>query len=346
MFGSAWHDHLRPGQEWPLPAGPKEIALRALITGITGFAGSHLADHLLAHTDWSVAGVGLPADSDRNIAHISSQVSLHRIDLGDPDAVKAVLKVSRPDCVFHLAAQAAVGRSWQHPTETLVNNISAQANLLQSIVDLGLEPRVLVVGSADEYGLVEPRELPIDEDTPLRPLNPYAVSKVAQDYLGYQYFLSRGMAIVRVRPFNHIGSRQNPGFVVADFSRQIARIEAGQQEPVMRVGNLSAQRDFTDVRDMARGYHLALTKGMPGEVYNLGSGRARTIQEILDHLLSLSRVPVRVERDPDRMRPSDVPVLVCDSGRFRRQTGWEPEYDLEHSLLAALDDWRERVGTE
>jgi GDP-4-dehydro-6-deoxy-D-mannose reductase len=208
---------------------------------------------------------------------------------------------------------------------------------------LGLPSRVLIVGSADEYGLVDPTDLPVDEDTPLRPLNPYAVSKVAQDFLGYQYYLGRGLDVVRVRPFNHIGARQNAGFVVADFCQQIARIEANLQPPVMRVGNLAAQRDFTDVRDTVRAYHLALTRGESGQVYNIGSSRACSIQEILDRLLALSPACVRVEPDRDRMRPSDVPAMVCDSTRIRERTGWRPEISLDESLRAALDDWRERV---
>lgn len=199
------------------------------------------------------------------------------------------------------------------------------------------------MGSADEYGLVGEEDLPMDEGTPLRPLSPYAVSKIAQDYLGYQYHLSRGMDVVRVRPFNHIGPRQALGFVVADFASRIALIEAGLEDPVLRVGNLAARRDFTDVRDIARAYYLALAKGATGEVYNVGASRSYAIREVLDRLLAMSEAPVQIEVDPGLVRPSDVPIRVCDCRRFRADTGWEPEYDLSTSLRDALNYWRDAV---
>lgn len=323
-----------------------ESKLRALITGIAGFAGSHLADHLLTHEGIEVFGVCLPGESTRNIESIVDQIVLYPTDLHDAVGVQRLVEMVRPDWVFHLAAQASVERAWANPAETLAINITIQLNLLQAIITLGLTPRILIVGSADEYGLVHPDDLPVDEETPLRPLNPYAVSKVAQDFLGLQYYLSHHLPIVRVRPFNHIGPRQGRGFVVPDFCAQIARIEAGLAEPIMRVGNLSARRDFTDVRDIVRGYYLALTRGVPGQVYNLGSSRAQAIQEILDLLLGMSRTVVRVEPDPERLRPSDIPTLVCDSSRLYAATGWAPEYTLEHSLQDALNDWRARVCQE
>jgi GDP-4-dehydro-6-deoxy-D-mannose reductase len=275
-----------------------------------------------------------------------SRIALYPADLSDYGRVRELCARIRPDHVFHLAAQASVERAWLDPAATLVNNIVAQLSLLRAIAELRLEPRILIVGSADEYGAVREEDLPIDEETPLRPINPYAVSKIAQDYLGYQYYLSHGLQVVRVRPFGHIGPRQGPGFVVADFARQIARIEAGLQEPVMRVGNLSAQRDLTDVGDMVRGYYLALAKGKAGEVYNLGSGRAYAIGEILDKLLGMSRVVVRVEIDASRLRPSDIPILVCDSRRFREDTEWRPERDISDTLREVLDYWRKRVREE
>ena len=325
-----------------------EPFLRALITGMTGFAGSHLADHLLRQPALEVHGVGLPMDSTRNLDHLletqHDRIKLQRVDLGDYAKVKEILGAIRPDLIFHLAAQASVGRSWARPAETLVNNITAQVHVLQAVVDLEIEARILVVGSADEYGLVSPDDLPIDEITPLRPLNPYAISKVAQDYLGLQYHLSHGLKIVRVRPFNHIGPRQGLGFVVPDFCRQIAEIEAGRREPYLRVGNLSARRDFTDVRDVVRAYDLALTLGTPGGVYNIGSGTAVAIQEILEQLVQLSSAAPTIENDPERMRPSDVPELVCDTGHLFRETGWAPAFALCETLQDALRDWRERVA--
>jgi GDP-4-dehydro-6-deoxy-D-mannose reductase len=305
-----------------------------------------LADYLLARGEYQVSGISLPGEDTRNVEHILSRIALYPADLSDYGRVRELCARIRPDHVFHLAAQASVERAWLDPAATLVNNIVAQLNLLRAIAELRLEPRILIVGSADEYGAVREEDLPIDEETPLRPINPYAVSKIAQDYLGYQYYLSHGLQVVRVRPFGHIGPRQGPGFVVADFARQIARIEAGLQEPVMRVGNLSAQRDLTDVGDMVRGYYLALAKGKAGEVYNLGSGRAYAIGEILDKLLGMSRVVVRVEIDASRLRPSDIPILVCDSRRFREDTGWRPERDISDTLREVLDYWRKRVREE
>ena len=287
--------------------------------------------------------MGLPTDSTRNIRHIESQIALYRLDLAEYEAVKDMVKATKPDHIFHLAAQASVERAWQDPAATLINNITAELNLLRAVIACDLDSRILVVGSADEYGLVETEDLPADEDTPLRPLNPYAVSKIAQDYLGYQYHLSHELDIVRVRPFNHTGPRQGLGFVVPDFCQQIAMIESGRQEPVMRVGNLSAQRDFSDVRDIVRAYYLALSKGRAGQVYNIGSSRAYSIREILDLLLELSEIPIQVEQDPERMRPSDVPVMVCDTRYFGRATGWQPRYGMEQTLRDTLDYWRDRV---
>lgn len=316
---------------------------RAFITGIAGFAGSHLAEHLLA-MGYEVSGASLPAGGTHNIDHIADRIGLHMGDLADADWVRRVLAEVQPGYVFHLAAQAAVTAAWAAPGETLVNNMLGQLNLLEAMRALGIAPRLLIVGSADEYGLVQPDELPIRETNPLRPNNPYAVSKITQDYLGYQYYLSHGLPVVRVRPFNHIGPRQGPGFVVPDFARQIAEAEAGLRPPVLQVGNLAARRDFSDVRDIVRGYALALELGEPGEVYNLGSEQAHSIREVLDALLALSRTPLRVEPDPARMRPSDIPIVVSDCSKFRARTGWRPTYDLQTSLRDVLEHWRGRIG--
>jgi len=204
-------------------------------------------------------------------------------------------------------------------------------------------PRILVVGSADEYGIVLPEELPISETNPLRPNSPYAVSKVAQDMLGYQYYASHKLPVVRVRPFNHIGPGQSAAFVTADFAKQIAEVEAGLREPVMRVGNLGARRDFSDVRDIIHGYYLALSEGEPGEVYNLGAERSYSIRQVLDGLLALSETRVAVEQDPKRLRPSDVPEILADCTRFRSRTGWRAEIPLERSLEDILNYWRSRI---
>lgn len=316
--------------------------MRALITGVCGFAGSHLADYLLTHTDLEVYGTDI-VSGGANIAHIRDDLELIVGDMSDAEVASEILSKANADYVFHLAAQAFVPLSWSNPWQTMENNIRSQLNILQILVDSGARPKVLVVGSADEYGMILPDELPVTEDTPLRPYSPYAVSKIAQDMLGYQYFVSHGLPIVRVRPFNHIGTRQSPAFVTSDFAKQIAEIEDGRREPRLLVGNLEAKRDFTDVRDMVRGYYLALERGEDGEVYNLGAERAYSIREALEALLEMSEAQIDVVQDPSRMRPSDVPVVVSDCSKFRQRTGWRATVNLRESLREILDYWRERV---
>ena len=285
--------------------------MRALITGVCGFAGSHLAEYLLAHTDLEVGGTDISSDS-RNIAHIRDRIDVIVGDMSDATITADILDQAAPDYIYHLAAQAFVPLSWSDPWDTIANNIRAQLNILQSLVDSGARPGVLVVGSADEYGMISPNELPLTEDSPLRPYSPYAVSKIAQDMLGYQYHASHGIPVVRVRPFNHIGVRQSPSFVTSDFAKQIAEIEQGRREPRLMVGNLTAKRDFTDVRDMVRAYHLALERGEEGQVYNLGAEESHSVQEILDMLLEMAEAEIEIVQDPARLRPSDVPIVVSD----------------------------------
>jgi GDP-4-dehydro-6-deoxy-D-mannose reductase len=309
--------------------------LRFLITGVGGFAGSHLADHLLAGPNAGGAAApevwGCDLSSTRRPFH-PPDLQLLAADLCQPEAARHVIETARPDAVFHLAGQAFVGDSWADPWKTLETNLRAQVNLLEAVMASGLRPRVLVVGSADEYGPVTPEELPLAETHELRPDSPYSVSKVGQDLLGLQYFLSYRLPVIRVRPFNHIGPRQNPRFVAPAFASQIAAIEAGQQPPVLKVGNLSARRDFTDVRDVVRAYALLVERGEAGEVYNIGSGRSRPITDLLEGLLSLATVDIRVEPDDSRMRVADVPDLVCDATRLAARTGWQPRIPLEQTL--------------
>lgn len=319
--------------------------MRVLVTGASGFAGSHLCEHLLVQGD-EVFALCFAGCSTGNLQGIQEHIAVLSGDLLDREWTAQVVAEVRPEAIYHLAGLASPSASFADPAGTLTNNVLAQVHLFQAILEAGLDPVVLVIGSSEEYGMVRPEEVPIDEDTPLRPANPYAVSKVAQDFLGLQYFLSHRLRTVRVRPFNHIGPRQALGFVAADFAYQIASIEAGRQMPILRVGNLNTRRDFTDVRDMVRAYALAVAYGEPGEVYNIGSDEGRTIAEILDIFLSLSRVKVHVETDPTRLRSADIPVLVCDSRRFRRRTGWQPRIPLEQTLRDTLDYWRRRVEVE
>ena len=315
--------------------------VRALITGISGFVGSHLAEYLLEHTDWRVAGTVY--GPEENIEQLRDKLELYPAELSELETVTSILEQAKPDHIFHLAAQPLVSLSRRDPWGTLAINIRLQLNILEAVARLGSTARILVVGSSEEYGLVRPDELPIKETNPLRPTSPYAVSKVAQDMLGLQYHLSHQLFTVRVRSFNHIGPRQRLGFVAPDFASQIAQAEAGLREPVIQVGNLTPQRDFSDVRDVVRGYHLLVTQGEAGEVYNLGSEQARSVRELLEKLIAMSKIPIIVEQDPERLRPTNVPVIVADCTRIREQTGWRPRIAFEQSLQDVLDYWRERI---
>lgn len=317
--------------------------MRALITGAGGFVGGHLCQYLLGHTDWELAGTVFGAPT---VERREARLVLYPADLRDPSEVQALADETQPDYVFHLAAQSFVPASFADPWDTLENNIRAELNVLEAARRSGREVSVLVIGSNEEYGAPEPDELPQTEESPLRPSNPYAVSKVGQDFLGLQYHLAYGLPVVRVRPFNHTGPGQSPRFVVPAFASQIARIEAGLQEPVMKVGNLSTARDFSDVRDIVRAYHLAATEGEPGEVYNLASGQARSIEGLLETLLSYSEADIQIEKDPDRYRPADVPVVYGSAEEFRRRTGWEPQIPFERTLQDTLEYWRKQVNPE
>ncbi|GAB4535512.1 MAG: GDP-mannose 4,6-dehydratase [Anaerolineae bacterium] len=315
--------------------------VRALITGITGFAGGHLAAHLLAQGNIEVHGVAHAIGF--GVDHLERPVPVVIADLRDPQVVEDVLLDVRPDHIYHLAAQAYVPAAWLDPWGTFENNIRPELNILQLMVREGLKARLLVVASNEVYGVVSPDQLPVDENTLLEPANPYGVSKVAQDLLARQYFLSHGVDVIRARAFNHLGPRQSPQFVAANFARQIAEAEAGLREPVVRVGNLQAQRDFTDVVDVVRAYALLMEKGRSGEAYNIGSGRPRSVQSLLDALLKMSAVKIRIEQDPERMRPSDVSVIYGDITKLKTDTGWQPTVPFEESLRRVLAYWREDV---
>jgi GDP-4-dehydro-6-deoxy-D-mannose reductase len=315
--------------------------MKALITGITGFAGSHLAEFLLAEQpDVEVFGTYRWRSRMDNIEHLRGQVELLETDLRDYTSVHRALERCRPDFIFHLAAQSFVPSSWSAPSETLTTNITSQTNLFEAIRAIHLDPVVQIACSSEQYGLVHSNETPITENNPLRPLSPYAVSKVAQDFLGYQYFQSYGLKVIRTRGFNHTGPRRGQVFVTSNFCSQVAAIELGMQEPVIWVGNLDAIRDFTDVRDMVRAYWLAVNKAKPGEVYNIASGTGISIRAMLDRVLAMSRVKVTVKVDPERLRPSDVEILIGDSSKFRNDTGWEPRIPLEQTIADLLDYWR------
>ncbi len=314
--------------------------MRALITGITGFAGGHLAQTLLDQGD-EIFGVA--RDKGQGLSHLSQTIEPTIVDLCDPLIVEELLADIQPEAIYHLAAQAFVPTAWADPWATFENNIRPQLNFLQAMIKQQSRARFLIVASNEVYGLVQSSELPVKEDTPLRPNNPYGVSKVAQDMLGLQFFLSHDLDIVRVRAFNHIGPRQSPIFVAASFAKQIAEIEVGLIEPILRVGNLGPKRDFTDVRDVMRAYALLMLHGEAGEAYNVGTGQAHSIQYLLDTLLSYTPVQIKIEPDPGRMRPADVPVIYADNSKLRVKTGWTPAYPFEESLRQVLNYWREEV---
>lgn len=315
---------------------------RVLVTGVTGFAGSHLVDYLLTRSDCEIVGIQRWRSRTENIEHFADRITLLECDLRDATSTYDTVARVRPDWVFHLAAQSFVPTSWIAPTESLTTNVLAQVNLFEAVRRLQLPCRIQLACSSEEYGLVHPDEIPIRETNPLRPLSPYAVSKVAQDMLGYQYWMSWKVDSVRTRGFNHEGPRRGPVFVASDFAKQIADIEKGRRPPVLSVGNLEAKRDFSDVRDMVRAYVLALEKCEPGEVYNICSGRAWSIRQVLDLLLGMTRTKIEVRQDPARLRPSDVPILLGDNSKFVAATGWQPTIPFEQTLRDMLEYWRSR----
>lgn len=315
-----------------------------LITGIAGFAGSFLAEHLLSQGDVKIVGTTLSLRESPNLAAIQNKITLKEINLFDSKGVSEIVAQEKPDQIFHLAALASPTASFQNPSETITNNIAAEVNILEGIKNSNLlHTRVLIVSSAEVYGLIKEEDLPMDENTALNPTSPYAVSKIAQDFLALQYFISNKIQGIRVRPFNHIGPRQTPQFVVARFASQIAEIEKGKKEPKLLVGSLDAKRDFTDVRDMVRAYSMILEKGIAGDVYNIGSDQSHKIADMLDMLLSLSKVKITVEKDPGFARTADNPHLLCDSSKMRKVTGWKPEIPFEQTLKDTLDYWRNIV---
>jgi GDP-4-dehydro-6-deoxy-D-mannose reductase len=314
--------------------------VRILITGASGFAGQHLLRYLATvqpAAEWH--GTIFNADA----AALVPGVIYHRLDLCETEKVQHLIHDIRPDEIYHLAAQSAPSRSLKSPWYTLETNIRTQLNLLQSCLETKLSPRVILVTSSEVYGVVTPEELPITENHPLRPANHYSLSKITQDLMGWQYYMAHKLPVIRVRAFNHIGTGQSADFVATDFAQQIARIEQGQQPPVMRVGNLNARRDFTDVRDTVRAYHLLMQYGLPGESYNVASGTPHSIQELLDILLSYSITPIQIEPDPNRMRPADIPILQGDYSKLKNLTGWQPAIPFRDTLLNVLNDFRHRV---
>jgi GDP-4-dehydro-6-deoxy-D-mannose reductase len=317
--------------------------MRILITGISGFAGSHLAEYFLNDGKHEVYGTIKWRSDRQNIVGIQEKLNLLECDIKDAFAVKTVIEQVKPEQIFHLAAQSYVPFSWRAPEVTLTTNIIGELNIFEAVRATRLDSFIHIAGSSEEYGLVYPDEVPIKETNPLRPLSPYGVSKVTQDFLGFQYFKSYGMNIVRTRAFNHTGPRRGAVFATSNFARQIVEIEKGKREPIIKVGNLDAVRDFCDVRDVARAYALSLSKGEPGEVYNISSGVGIKIKNMLDKLITISKIDLKIETDKSRMRPSDVELLVGSAEKFKKATGWKPAIPFEQTLSDLLDYWRDRI---
>jgi GDP-4-dehydro-6-deoxy-D-mannose reductase len=317
--------------------------MKVLITGITGFVGSHLADFLLSKHNVEVHGIERWRSKTENIEHIKSKLNLHECDIRDSSSVRKVIDEVRPDKIFHLAGQSFVPSSWSAPAETLTTNIIGELNIFEAVKSTLIKPVILIAGSSEEYGMVNKNEIPVKETNPLRPLSPYGVSKVGQDLLAYQYFMSYKMNIVRTRAFNHTGPRRGEVFAESDFAKQIVKIEKGLQEPVINVGNLNAVRDFTDVRDIVRAYCVALEKAKYGEIYNICSGKGYSIREILEILLSFSNIKPKLKVDPKRMRVSDVPMLIGSNSKFKKETQWKPTIPLSNTLGDLLNFWRKRL---
>ena len=310
---------------------------RALIIGGSGFVGEHLARRLTGE-GYDTTATKLPHEPGRGQAARYAD-----LDVLDADALAALLRAGQYNAVCHLAAQSSVALSWQNPALTVDINIKGCCNLLQAVKELDHRPRVLLVGSGEEYGVASADGTPVGEDAAPRPGNVYAATKACQNMLGKVYADAYGLDIVMVRAFNHIGPGQAPHFAVADFCRQIAQIEAGQREPLLSAGNLSARRDFTDVRDVAGAYVRILQQGIRGETYNVGSGRAISIGEVLGHLLALAKCPIRVQTEEAKLRPADSPAITADTGKLARLTGWSPQIPLRQSLQDCLEYARAQI---
>jgi GDP-mannose 4,6-dehydratase len=325
---------------------------KVLITGITGFVGSHLADYILENfPEVKILGLARWRSPTDNIRHILNKISLQFGDLLDPFSLKTILSEHKPDVIFHLAAQSYVTFSFSSPIATLNANVIGTCNLLEVVKELKFasdyDPIIHICSSSEVYGQVRKEDVPIKEDVPLRPASPYAVSKVAEDMLGYQYWLSWGIKTLRTRMFTHTGPRRGDVFVVSNFAKQIAAIEAELAPPVIKVGNLESIRTFSDVRDAVQAYWLLVTKCIPGEVYNIGGVETMKIGEMLNRLLGLSPVKnIKIEIDPNRLRPSDVTLQIPSTEKFHKETGWKPKIKFEQTMEDTLNYWREYYKKE
>jgi GDP-4-dehydro-6-deoxy-D-mannose reductase len=314
---------------------------RNLITGATGFAGCYLAD-ALASCGEAVIGLSRSAAWPAGWSRLSDRVDLRACNLCDGAAVETILRETKPDRIYHLAGFARVGESFRDPESAWKGNLTTTRQLCEAVIRWGERPRILFVSSGVIYGNPEDPQTPCDEDCPLRPDTPYAASKAAADLACYQYTCAPGLDIVRARPFNHVGPRQSADYAIPNFARQLAAIERGALPPVLHTGNLDAQRDLTDVRDMVRAYQLLMDHGRRGEAYNIGSGRSWSMHTVLQKLLALASLRVDVRRQADLLRPAEQKTIRVNAGKVRRETGWTPAYSLDQTLADTLAAWREQ----
>lgn len=310
--------------------------MKALIIGAAGFVGKYLLAHLSETYPWQLYATKLPQE-DIQFDH----ATILDLNILEKEDILHTLKEIQPDYIFHLAAQSSVALSWKKPALTVDINIKGCLNLLDAIREADLSPKILLIGSGEEYGHISSENIPVSEGTLPRPGNIYAATKVCQNMIGSIYAQAYHMDVMLVRAFNHIGPEQAPAFVVSDFCKQVAEIEKGNSEPVIRVGNLSAKRDFTDVRDVVRAYGLLIQHGQAGETYNIGSGHAIAIQELLDRILQLSNSNITVETDMNKLRPVDVPIIEADISKLQACISWKPEIPLDQTLLETLNYWRQ-----
>jgi GDP-4-dehydro-6-deoxy-D-mannose reductase len=313
--------------------------MRTLVTGVTGFAGGHLAEALLANGA-TVIGTGRTGAWPAQLLHLSGRIELRACNLCDVAALQNLLSEVRPERICHLAGYARTGRSFEEPEAAWDGNLTTTRRLYDAVARWGGQPRILFIGSGLIYGSDSASEHSPDESTPLRPGSPYAASKAAADLVSYQVYCAPGLDVVRARPFNHIGPRQDAEFAVAHFARQVVAIERGRQQPILETGDLRPLRDLTDVRDTVAAYLLLLERGRAGEAYNVASGQCYTMQTVLDRLLSLAGVTAEIRQLTELVRPTEQAAVRADASKLRRETGWKPRFTLDQTLADTLEYWR------
>ncbi len=317
--------------------------MKAFITGVTGFVGSHLVDYLLEKKDVEIFGACRWRSPLDNIKHVKNKISMVNCELRDLSSVNEAISSVKPDVIFHLAAQSYVPASFSQPADTLQTNIIGTLNLLEAVRYNKIDPIIHICSSSEVYGQVREDEVPIKESTPLRPYSPYGVSKVGEDMISYQYFISYGLKTIRTRMFTHTGPRRGHVFATSAFAKQIAEIEKGLKKPVLYAGNLESIRTFADVRDAVKAYWILINKCRPGEVYNIGGNRTMKIKDMLNMLLDMTDKKIEVKVDKNLLRPSDVTLQIPCVDKFVNETGWKPEIPFEKTLKDTLDYWRQAV---